>query len=392
MRVLVSAYACNPTAGSEPGAGWAWACAAAQRHDVWVLTRQNNSEAINDALRISGIPSLHPVYIDLPLQWRRWKRGQRHIHLYYLIWQLLAWREGLRLHQRLQFDVAHHVTFAVDWMPAGLAFIRGLPFVWGPVGGTAPLFVSSRRWLGRAGVRAEMKRQLVTRIGRRIFGDATASRADLILAQNREVARRFRRTGPVRVEPNVALDIALPTRSSQRSQRGDRHAVWVGRLLAFKGIRAALAALACPEAQNWTLLVFGDGPEMAQARDESKRLGLNGRVRFRGVRPRTEVLAAIHDADSLLFTSFHDSAPWAVGEAVTLGCPVVCLNHTGPAVLVGAGQGIKVPVQPRLAKRLAEALRDVRPALPSDRWHRDRLPDFLDDVYFFVTGDATGAP
>ena len=50
MKILVSAYACEPGKGSEPGAGWLWARAAARRHEVWVLTRANNREAIEAAL------------------------------------------------------------------------------------------------------------------------------------------------------------------------------------------------------------------------------------------------------------------------------------------------------------------------------------------------------
>jgi len=42
MRVLISAYACEPDKGSEPGVGWNWALAAAEKHEVWVLTRSNN--------------------------------------------------------------------------------------------------------------------------------------------------------------------------------------------------------------------------------------------------------------------------------------------------------------------------------------------------------------
>lgn len=42
MRVLVSAYACTPGRGSEPGAGWEWAAAAARENWVLLLTRSNN--------------------------------------------------------------------------------------------------------------------------------------------------------------------------------------------------------------------------------------------------------------------------------------------------------------------------------------------------------------
>jgi hypothetical protein len=38
MKLLLSAYACEPSKGSEPGVGWNWATQAALDHEVWVLT------------------------------------------------------------------------------------------------------------------------------------------------------------------------------------------------------------------------------------------------------------------------------------------------------------------------------------------------------------------
>ena len=40
MKVLLSAFACAPYRGSEPGVGWNWAMALAKYNDVVVLTRE----------------------------------------------------------------------------------------------------------------------------------------------------------------------------------------------------------------------------------------------------------------------------------------------------------------------------------------------------------------
>ena len=48
MKVLLSAYACEPNKGSEPGVGWNWAIEIARLgHKVWVLTRANNQPSID---------------------------------------------------------------------------------------------------------------------------------------------------------------------------------------------------------------------------------------------------------------------------------------------------------------------------------------------------------
>src|SRR5687768_6426183 len=75
MKILVSAYACDPTRGSEPGAGWNWVRQAARFHDVWVITRAKNRRPIEDALREDPLPSVRWIYFDLPRWARFWKRG-----------------------------------------------------------------------------------------------------------------------------------------------------------------------------------------------------------------------------------------------------------------------------------------------------------------------------
>ncbi len=54
LKVLMSAYACEPGKGSEPEVGWQWAMRMARFHDVTVLTRANNRAAIEPA--VAAIP------------------------------------------------------------------------------------------------------------------------------------------------------------------------------------------------------------------------------------------------------------------------------------------------------------------------------------------------
>lgn len=51
MKVLVSAYACEPNHGSEPAVGWNWVTQIATFADVTVITRENNRYSIEKELR-----------------------------------------------------------------------------------------------------------------------------------------------------------------------------------------------------------------------------------------------------------------------------------------------------------------------------------------------------
>ena len=394
MKVLISAYACEPGSGSEPGAGWTWARAAAEHHEVWLLTRANNATVIDAELARSPAP-IHPIYLDLPRWARGWKRGRRGIHLYYVLWQVLAWRAGRRLHAEVGFDVGHHLTLAVDWLPAGIAWIRGLPIVWGPVGGTSPLPLWAWRWLGARGIIEEVVREGLTRPLRRLFGDTTARNAAVVLAQNEHVARRFRRHGCVRVEPNVALDaatLAILGRGRTDAQCAQR-AVFVGRLVAWKGIHLALAALATREASAWTLDVYGDGPELRRVERKVVRLGIGGRVTTHGNVPRTEILEALTRSHALLFPSTHDAAGWAVAEAVAAGLPVVCLEVGGPPLLAGSDNAAAIPPSSRAPSALADAMARLPLGVsPSPRWSAARLSGVLTAGYEVAVTGRKAAP
>ena len=122
LKVLLSAYACEPGKGSEPGVGWNWAKQITRFHDVWIITRANNKDPIERALTNEPMPNVHWVYFDLPRWLRFWKKRQRGIQLYYYLWQIGAYFKTMRLHREVRFDLVHHVTFVKYWTPSFLPF------------------------------------------------------------------------------------------------------------------------------------------------------------------------------------------------------------------------------------------------------------------------------
>src|SRR5690606_8159028 len=140
----------------------------------------------------------------------RWKRRGWDLYWYYVLWQRLAGRTAASLHTEIGFDVVHHVSFANDWLPCGVARL-GIPLVWGPVGGASRVPLKPlARWLGVRGTITEVARAALTALPRAVWGDAAARRAALVVAQNPDVAHRFRRARKVVVEPNAAFSGEIP--------------------------------------------------------------------------------------------------------------------------------------------------------------------------------------
>src|SRR5437763_11946548 len=107
LKVLISAYACEPFKGSEPEVGWQWALQMARFHDVTVLTRANNHEPIKRGLR--ALPPDQPVprfvYFDCSPWLLALKRVFGLTQLYYILWQKGARTVVAELHRRNSFDL-----------------------------------------------------------------------------------------------------------------------------------------------------------------------------------------------------------------------------------------------------------------------------------------------
>lgn len=396
-RILISAYACGPEMGPEAGAGWMFARAAAETGDVWIITRERFREPLR---RIIGAePALASrmkvISIDLSPRMRQWKHHPGGIYWYYALWQRLAGRTARVLQAEIGFDVVHHVTFANDWLPCGVARL-GPPLVWGPVGGASPVPIAVLgKWLGLRGTLTELARVGFTWLPRRVWGDGAARRSSMVVAQNPDVAHRFRRLSRVVVEPNAAFAEEVPVHRGSTG-RG-RLAVFAGRLLAWKGAALAVETIARPEAEGWRLKIIGEGYERSRIERLSRKLGVTGRVELCGRLPRDLVLETLAGADALLFPSMHDQAGWIVGEASAMGLPVVCLDLGGPPTLADVN-GHVVKVGPALPRRLAEALRDnaCSPGVRHSRWDAARLVDTVRDWYLQAMagppGDRPGGP
>jgi glycosyltransferase involved in cell wall biosynthesis len=408
LKILISAYACEPGKGSEPGVGWNVVAEMARRHEVWVITRTNNRSVIETELARAPLPSLHMVYYDLPRWARWWKRGTRGARLYYYLWQLALYPLARRLDLQVRFDVTHHVTFVTYWMPSLLAFLPA-PFVWGPVGGgeSAPKsFQVSGGWRGRL---YEVVRSTARRWGERDpLVLIAARRSALALAVTEATARRLYAIGAKHVEIASQIGLSATERSSLAGLESPRAGepvrfLSLGNMLHLKGFHLGLRAFAAADIPRSEYWLVGDGPYRLQLQRLARRLGVVDRVRFWGALPRAEALVKLGACHVLVHPTLHDSGGWASVEAMAAGKPVICLDLGGPAAQVTRETGFKIPARdpdravegmaramsvlahdPRLRARMGQAGKD-RVAL---EYAWERKGDLLSALYQKVAASA----
>ncbi|QYO68586.1 glycosyltransferase [Leptolyngbya sp. 7M] len=345
MKVLLSAYACEPNRGSEPGVGWNMAREIAQYHQVWVLVSHTHRDAIEAELNQRPIPNLHIVYLD-PFGWvydwsQEGKRAQWDVHLHYYLWQIKAYLVARRLHQTIGFDLVHHVTYVKYSSPSFLSLLP-IPFFWGPVGGGES---SPRRFWEGLSLRAkvyETLREASRRLGELDpFVHLTARRSCIAWATTEETAKRLHRIGAqqVQVLSQVGLneaEISVLTDYASSESLPIRF-ISIGRLLHWKGFHLGLQAFAQAnlpiEAEYW---IVGEGPENQPLQELAQTLGVAHQVKFWNRLPRAETLQHLGTCLALVHPSLHDSGGLVCLEAMAAGCPVICLDLGGPSVQVTA--------------------------------------------------------
>jgi glycosyltransferase involved in cell wall biosynthesis len=348
MKVLISAYSCEPGRGSEPGVGWNVAREVAKHHEVWVLTRPDESKAVIEAeLAQNPVPNLHFVYFTLPF-WQdslRWgQSGAMQIHYY--LWQIQAYFVAQRLHREIGFDLAHHVTFVKYSTPCFLSLLP-VPLIWGPVGGgeTAPKpFWQDFSWRAKG---YETARAVTRGIGELDpFVRLTARRSAVVRATTEDTAQRLYKMGANQVE--IFTESGLPAEEVARLAQcplpdgGPLRFISMGRLLHWKGFHLGIRAFAqakLPQAEYW---VCGDGPERDRLQALAQELGIAQQVKFWGRLPREQTLEKLSQSHVLVHPSLHDSGGWVCLEAMAAGRPVICLDLGGPGVQVTKETGFKI--------------------------------------------------
>ena len=392
LKVLVSAYACNPLGSPElhPGedlTGWRLVHQIARFHEVWVLSHAYNERAIGSA-GPAAEPGIHFQFLRLPRPLDVLYKIQFGQRIYYYLWQVAAWRAARRLHRRVRFDLAHHVTFGNDWIASFIGAFLPVPFVQGPVGGGQRTPKPLLREYTPGGRLSERGRNAAQWVGRRDPVRRLAMRkARAILVCNRETLERIppaHRGKAVLFPVNGIAPEDLAGKVPAARDDGKFRVFMAGRFHRLKGFAIALRAFAAfargfPAAE---MTVVGSGPEEERLRRIIDDAGLGPRMVLKPWMGRGDLIAAMRSSDVFLFPSFRDGGGAVVVEAMASSIPVVCLDSGGPGFHVQPGWGFRIPparpavVEQNLARALSVLAGDRELRQSMGRACRDRAEDY----------------
>jgi glycosyltransferase involved in cell wall biosynthesis len=390
LKVLAIAYACNPIMGSEYGVGWGWVRAIAASHDVTVITADYNSGDIDQNLE-SGDASDCSNPRFLYVKSRPWHYRPRGIwlkiesslakplmNLAYQDWLGYAFAEARREMAQSRYDLVHLITY-IGWRFPGSFYRLGIPFVWGPIGG-----MKNTPWrllpaLGIGGAIYYGARNLINtlqiktlRAPRRALRAADRG----IIAATTEIQEEL--WNHFRVSSRVICEVGPPefvhAEPKQRGEKEPLRICWSGQHLPGKALHLLLRAAAhLPEELDCRFEILGDGPCNRAWRTLAARLKIADRCHWHGWLLRQQGLDVMKDSHVFAITSLKDLTSTVAMEAVSLGLPIVCLDHCGFADLVTVECGIKI--YPGSERQIILELADALCMLYRDEAMRRRLAE-----------------
>lgn len=341
--------------GSVSQIGWEWFLRTARLRPVTLLTHVRNRAAI---------ASHGPLPAGAQIEWidSEWFAGPLHrlaqrlfphsehavfatSSLDFFVFDHLALRRARALQRAgARWSLVHVVT-PVTTSAATRLHQLGLPLVRGPLNcglkspsGFDAHLATDASWTSNV---RHLTRGIDALLGssRRASRLVAATRATVEEIGERHAARTVVMAENA-IDPATFTAQPWPAGAAQELKL-----LFVGRLIAIKGLDMLLAAMARAREEGLavSLDVLGDGPLRQAWENLSQTLGLADCVRFHGHAQREQVVAAMHACHLLVLPSVRESGGGVLVEAMACGRPIVAVAWGGPAEIVSEAVGRSIP-------------------------------------------------
>jgi glycosyltransferase involved in cell wall biosynthesis len=369
----MTAYHYDRAYSMESRLAWQRAQFAAREYDVTVLSAR---PPIEDEDRAAVMPFSKPNESCIRVELLTLNRFERTLMatpgLYYLgyrSWHRRAFRRACELHAAQPFSLAHHVSFCGYREPSD-CWRLGVPFVWGPVGGTQPFPRAFFGELGRVDALREAGRNVANwlqlKFDRRV--KRAAKQSACVLAANHAVANDL--AARLKIQPLVQLETGVAPAANPTPRSAARveplRILWAGRLQPWKGLPLLLKGLASLSNDvRYHLRILGEGPCESRWRRLADEFGVSANIEWVGWPAYDGQLPFYQWADVFAFTSLRDTSGTGLLEALAAGAPIVGLDHQGAADVMNPRCAF--PVDAATPQTAIEGFRGAVARLDGDR-------------------------
>ncbi|MCG8450765.1 MAG: glycosyltransferase family 4 protein [Pirellulales bacterium] len=347
QRILLVAHSFCATSSMESRLSWFRATCAAEHYDTTVVCAEPFGEIRSNVC--ASVPRLKVVTVPHTAFERLLIKTPGCFYLAYRLWHRRVLHTARALHAQEPFALVHQVSYC-GYREPGYCWQLGIPFVWGPVGGTQNV---PWRFLGQfntVGALKEACRSVANRIqlafGVRV-GKALRA-ASAVFVANQEVQQSFCRARGVELpcQLETGIDCIADEPRSRRDPNLPFHILWAGRLENWKALPLLLRAIAAlPDEVTIRLRVLGSGSQQGRWQRMATRLGLSDRIEWIPLPDYGARAEHYRWADVFAFTSLRDTSGTGLLESLAVGVPIIGLNHQGARDIMTDDCAVRIPVE-----------------------------------------------
>jgi len=379
-KILLSAYACEPNRGSEPGVGWKWAITLANSgNEVHVLTRTNNRQVIEEYWAQNKKPnSLHFHYYDCNRLFVWAKHHHLPVNIYYACWLYGSVGLAKKMNDRYHFDIAHHITFGVyRFLPR--LYKLGIPVVLGPLGGgeyTPKNLLCLYSFKDRVKEYVRMFFNKTTFLNP--FYHIALNNASVILTKTEDTRSELQKKSwrnKAITELELGID-SLPVLPSVKRKKNQF--LFVGRFIYWKGVRLALETFNsfCKKCDSSAKLVFvGKGDMESYITSFAKSHKLENNIEIISWIDQKDLGNYYQNSCAMLFPSLHDSSGNVILESLSHGLPVICLKCGGPASVMDKLSETMIEPNGKTIDQVINEISDIMQRLVSEDSYSNDIQD-----------------
>lgn len=367
MNLLYIAYKIEKGQGSEDGTGYHMARILAEKTAaLTILTRTNNLAKLQSDPDFADVTL---IGVNVPRWLSFYKKKGRGIILYYFLWQICVGIKVFALQRLNRYDTIHQMNFHACWAPH---FLFGpARIVWGPL--TQHPAIPRRFWEeSRMGFIGELVKRAVKKyfVSADPFLKWAIRRTDRILLGQNQILGSYRAAkDKISIIPQARS--VFPILQGPKEKSDIFTILFIGRFVSLKGCLIGLSALErmlarVDDPTKIRAVFIGSGPlrQKMQSYADRIRHQTGANITLLDWQDQSDLLAQCRQASVFLFPSF-EAQGLVVAEALSQGCPVLCLENTGPHSVAGSC-AITVPTDPAegivaaLAKKLVVLLGEYR--------------------------------
>lgn len=349
MKILVNCFACSPYKGSEAGMGGNFVKALSRHHELYVITASQGE--IEKYLNGGEITNTHFYFVDgrhSRLLSTMIKLFPPVYYWWYTHWQKKALALARGICEKEAIDIIHQLNM-VGYREPGFLYRLNYPIVWGPIGGTTNTPWCMLTHIGLYGFIFYGSRNLINsfqlRFARRVRTMISHCDALVTATQGEHDAflRHYHKDSEIISEVGCLVGQTF-SRVTTREDGQKLKIAWSGQHTPTKALNILLEAIAVsPYRDKIELHVLGYGRYTRKWKNLAEKLKL-GDITWYGwldKKTATEVMGGAH---LFCITSLQDLTSTVLLEAISLGLPVMALNHCGFANVITDECGIKIGI------------------------------------------------